>query len=404
MNTGSMRSHKQSVLSDSVLPGDLAALVQGNNTFACEIYQHLRAEEGNLFFSPLGISSILAMCYAGARHTTASAMSRTMHFLVREDRLHKVFGALLRHLQAFLGEDACRLCIGNALWGQRDFAFIEEFRDLLKRAYGSGLEELDFKDSCESARRTINAWAEEKTQGHIKDLIPPDALDRDARLVLASAIYFHCQWARPFDKDSTLPRPFTLDKDHSGSRTVEVPFMNQVDDFPYLETDVFQALQMPYSGGKLSMLILLPKEIGTLPLIEDQLTEENLDSWIGQMVEERVKIILPKFKLDYGMELSKVLVEMGMEEAFTPTADFSGVSNDPRGLMISQLTHKATVDVDEEGTEAAAATTLSFALGIEEEEPVVIHEFRADHPFVFAIREVHTGSILFIGRLAAPKD
>lgn len=404
MNTDSPRPRKQGTTPDSVDPGDLKTLVQGNNSFACALYRYLRAKGENLFFSPLSISSTLAMCYAGARSATANAMSRTMHFLLRDDRLHNAFGTLLRRLPSLLGEENNRLWIANALWGQRGFAFIQEFLDLLGRAYGSKMEQVDFNKACESARQAINAWAEAKTGGHIKDLIPPGALDQDARLVLTNAIYFYCQWALPFEKDRTLPGPFALEKGRSGNRAVEVPFMHQVGNFPYMETDVFQALQMPYSGGKLAMLILLPREIGTLSLIEDQLDENTLDSWPGRMVEERVEVILPKFTLDYGLDLSKVLIEMGMEEAFTQTADFFGITDDPRGLMISRVIHKATVDVAEEGTEATAATALSFMLGSVEPEPVAIPEFRADHPFVFAIQDTHSKSILFLGRLTDPAD
>lgn len=372
---------------------DTDALVKGNNTFAFDLYGKLREREGNLFFSPYSISTALAMTYAGARGDTAKEMADTLHLTLDESRLHRAFAALRYDLLGGGKKRGYQLSVANALWGQKGYDFLTDFVKLTKDNYGTGLREVDFVRAAEAARKTINDWVEKETKDRIKELLAQGTVGPDTRLVLTNAIYFKGDWASQFKKDATRNQPFHL----SADKSTQVPMMSQKGKFGYLETDTFQALEMPYVGKDLSMVVLLPKKVDGLGALEKDLSADRLAGWLGRLREREVQVILPRFRTTSEFALNDVLSELGMKKAFTSAADFSGLSG-RTDLFISAVVHKAFVDVNEEGTEAAAATAVVSARKGE----VGGVRFRADHPFVFLIRDRRSDSVLFLGRLAQP--
>lgn len=373
-----------------------------NNAFGTELYSQLALAKGNLFFSPSSIETALAMTYAGARGDTAQQMAKVLH-LPEGVEVHKGLAAFFRELNAEKGADGkprrFQLTVANALWGQKEYKFLPEFLTLVKDNYGAGLEEVDFIRAREAAARTINAWVEGKTNNKIKNLVLPDALTSLTRLVLTNAIYFKGNWARQFDKKLTKDEPFHL----SPEKEVQTPMMNIKSKYGYGEGDGYQVLKMLYAGDELSMVILLPKKNDGLAELEKSLTEENLTKWISGIREREVIVAMPRFKMEARFELGDTLTKMGMADAFSETkADFSGMTG-KKDLYIARVIHKAFVDVNEEGTEAAAATAVIMATksAMVRPKPLV---FRADHPFLFLIRHEKSGAILFAGRLMNPKD
>ena len=365
----------------------------GDNAVALNLYQRLSAQPGNLFFSPYSISSALTMTYAGAGGRTASQMASVL-------RLGGDAHAACRDLAASLDEAArlgkVELSVANALWGQEGFGFNKPFLELAKRYYGAGLHEMDFKRDSEGARKTINTWVQGKTAERIKELIGPGILDAMTRLVLTNAIYFKGDWAARFDKGATLEEDFHLD----GGKAVRAPMMRQTQEFRYSEAPGLQILEMPYSGGRLSMIVLMPSKADGLKALESRLDEQALSGWLKGLRRGKVQVILPRFKTSSGFRLDSVLKAMGMRDAFSlKSADFSGMDG-KKDLYIGAVLHKAFVDVNEEGTEAAAATAVVMAI---KAAPAAPPMFRADHPFLFLIRDAKTGAILFMGRLADPR-
>jgi serpin B len=380
---------------------DQAAVVEGNNAFAVELYNQLRNQSGNLFFSPESISTALAMAYAGAHGGTASEMADTLHFTLPPDRLHPAMGALLSNLNA--EHDGYQLRVADALWAEKDYTFLDDFLKLTNSNYGAGFNQVDFKGAREAARLTINQWVEQKTENRIRDLIPPGALDSTTRLVLTNAIYFKGDWQTQFDRASTRDEDFHL----SPEQTIKAPLMHRVGKFNYLNGGTFQALEIPYKTEELSMIVFLPNDAGGLPALERSLTAYNMRQWLGRL-QHASKVILtfPKFKMTRQFELQDALAAMGMPQAFDrKMADFSGIASRKTmladdNLYISAAIHKAYVDVDEEGTEAAAATGIQHRGMTGAPPPPII--FCADHPFMFLIRDNRSGSILFMGRVTNP--
>jgi serpin B len=380
--------------SDAANP-DLPAVVEGNTRFALDLYGRLRGQEGNLFFSPYSISAALAMTSAGARGETADEMAKVLHLSLGAERLAAAEGALAKQINGGGQKRGYQLRTANALWGQKGFAFRPEFLKLTADGYGAPLHEVQFGDS-EGARKTINAWVERQTEEKIKDLIKPGVLDANTRLVLTNAIYFKGDWQLQFKKDQTRDEPFQL----GGDKTVPAPLMHQQARFAYLDGPDFQLLEMPYAGKDLSMVVLLPKKLDGLASLEKELTAANLGRWLKGAQEQKVQVALPRFRLTAEFGLNKALAELGMPSAFSESADFSGMGGSKGELYLSAVVHKAFVDVNEEGTEAAAATgavVAARALG------PVVPVFRADHPFVFLIRDRRSDSVLFLGRLASPQ-
>jgi serine protease inhibitor len=372
-------------------------VVQGNNAFALDLYAELKDRDGNLFFSPHSISTALAMTYAGARGSTEKQMAEVLHFDLEQKRLHPAFRELLDQLETGEGERGYQLSVANALWGQKGYEFLEKFLNLTKENYGAGLSELDFIGATETARQTINSWVEKETEDKIKELIKPGVLDQMTRLVLTNAIYFKGFWESQFEEEMTRPAPFTL---VSGEK-VQVPTMHRTADFKYAEAEDFQALELPYKGGDLSMTIFLPKETDGLAALEQSLTAEKLATWLSTLEEQEVIVALPKFRMTSEFSLAEVLKSMGMTDAFdVKEADLSGMTG-KKDLFITAVLHKAFVEVNEEGTEAAAATGVVVALkSAPPSQPV----FRADHPFLFLIRDLRSNSILFLGRVMDPRE
>ncbi len=375
------------------------AIVEAGNRFALELYAQLRAREGNLFLSPYSIATALTMTYAGARGETAAQMARVLHLPAEEAQLHRAVAALKDEIEGAGAAEGCELSIANALWGQKGFDFLAGFLGLLQDSYGARLTELDFAGNAEGARRTINDWVEEQTSGKIKDIIAPGVLGPLTRLVLTNAIYFKGDWTEPFKEERTRDEPFWT----SAEDSADAPMMHQTKDFQYGESGECQALLLPYAKGRLAMLVLLPKERDGLAKLEGGLKVEGVRQWLARLRKREVELSLPRFKLTSQFALGDPLREMGMGDAFAlPPADFSGMDG-RKDLFISAVIHKAFVDVNEEGTEAAAATAVTMVLGaaVAPEPPVV---FRADHPFLFFIVERRSGSILFMGRLSDPAE
>ncbi len=376
---------------------DVGALVLGNTAFALDIYTQLKAQDGNLFFSPYSISSALSMTYAGARGETAAQMEKVLHFAPESGETHAAFEALQERLEAVQAQGAVQLAVANSLWPQKDYPFLPEFLEMVKARYDAGITPLDFAGDTEGARTTINGWVEEKTREKIRDLIAQGNLDPLTRLVLVNAIYFKGSWASRFDAARTEEADFHVAVDS----TVKVPMMAQTRKYSYAEMDDGQVLKLPYEGGDLSMLVVLPREKDGLAALEAGLSLERLAEWTSQLAEREVRVLLPKFKLTWGAaELNRNLMALGMTDAFDDKrADFSGMDGRMGWLYIGLVLHKAFVEVNEEGTEAAAATAVVMKYRSISKPPP---EFRADHPFLFLIQEEETGAILFLGRVADP--
>lgn len=375
--------------------GSVAA---GNTAFALDLYAKLQPQAGNLFLSPYSISTALAMTYGGARGETESQMAKALHFELPQNELHPAFAGMEAGLAAVQKKDKIRLGVANSLWPQQGTAFLPDFLGLCKTHYSTAITPLDYANAAEPARKTINDWVEDKTSGKITDLIAPGVLNSNTRLVLVNAIYFKGDWASQFKSEATRNQPFHL----SGGKTGEVPMMFQKLEFGYRENADLQVLELPYAGNDLSMIVLLPRKTEGLAELETKLTPDNLKQWTGGLERQEVEVFLPKFKLTSQFSLKDQLSALGMTAAFSGKADFSGM-NGQRDLILGAVIHKAFVDVNEEGTEAAAAT--GAVMQLTSVEPQSAPVFRADHPFVFLIRDNARGSILFIGRFSEiPKE
>jgi len=396
------KSNQARETSPSVGTADSGALAAGNTAFALDLYQQLRGEEDNLFFSPYSISVALAMAYAGARGETERQMANALHYTLPQDTLHPAFNALDLEL-ASRGEGArgrrgqpFRLHIANALWGQSGYSFLPDFLDLLAENYGAGMRLLDFSTRPEPSRIEINGWVADQTEQRIKDLIPSGVITTATSLVLTNAIYFDAAWDSKFMERSTDAGEFTrLD-----GTEVAVDMMHQSHDFLYGEGDDYQAVELPYDGRELSMVVLLPRE-GRFAEFEGSLNAEELAAILGDLAPHQVRLTMPRFKYESTFKLKDALSAMGMADAFVPgTADLSGMDG-TRSLFIQQVIHKALVRVDEEGTEAAAATAVMVA-GSAAAPAREIVEVVVDRPFIFLIRDFGTGTVLFLGRVLDP--
>jgi len=339
------------------------------------------------------------MTSTGARGNTAAQMSKTLR--LPKENPHKAYAKLLKQLKP-AKEGGYELRVANALWGQKGYPWLKDFLETTKAGYDAPLREVEFVTATEAARKTINAWVEDQTNDKIKDLIARGVLNQLTRLVLTNAIYFKGDWASQFDKKLTRDMPFKPLGPPGGlsaSRTAKAPMMYQKAKFGYTEDKTAQVLSMPYKGKDLSMLVLLPRKVDGLADMAKKLTADDLAALAARAHRREVRVYMPKFKMTSQFGLNRVLTAMGMSDAFTPgKADFSGM-NGRKDLFISAVLHKAFVDVNEEGTEAAAATAVVVGLTSVAPRPLV---FRADHPFLFVIRHDKTGAVLFIGRVMNP--
>jgi serpin B len=374
---------------------NLGTLVKGNTDFAIDLYKKLSSAcSGNVFFSPYSISIAFGMTWAGARGQTESEMAAVLHFSLDQTKLHPAFNALDLALKAQAQKDGFELNIVNQLWGEKTYQFLPEYLKTVSVNYGAGMRLLDFIGNPDPSRITINTWVSDKTHARIQDLIPQGLITSLTTLVLTNAIYFKAQWADTFFKESTHEQMFCRETD-----SVAALFMHKVAAYKHAANPDFSALEIPYKGGELSMLFILPGP-GKMPAIESGLTSDFLAGVSGSLEQKEVSITIPKFKFATpSTKLKDVLMSLGMTVAFSRAADFSGIDG-THSLFISEAIHKAFVAVDERGTEAAAATAIIMTRNSLPITPPVA--FTADRPFIFLIRDNTNGAVLFLGKLANP--
>lgn len=393
----------------------IPTLVAGNTAFAFDLYAALRQDaDANIVFSPYSVSQALAMVYAGANGETAAQIAETLAFGLPQPGLHQAFAALTADMVArgnadadsepvyrggVLVKQARGLRIANAVWGERTYPFSPAYGALLEQYYGVGLQQTDFKNTPEAARQEINTWVADQTEDRVQDIVPPDGTTPDTRLVLADAIWFSGGWVNPFDPEATEDDEFFL----LDGTTVTVPFMFQHDHLNYARGDGFQVVELGYAGSDFAFTAILPDE-GRFAAIEAELDADALDAAVKLLEYTEVLVHLPKFAFVFDAGLKPMLQAMGMADAFDPErADFTGMAEGtpPEPLYIDDALHKAFIGVDEEGTEAAAATVVEMVPGAAPpaEAPP---EVRFDHPFIFAIRDTNSGTLLFLGRVTNP--
>ena len=392
----------------SVAEGGKVAATNSNQ-FGCDLLHRLaEKEQGNLFFSPYSVETALTMTYGGARGQTAQEMARVLHlnqYVKGTDA--DVFGdfkALTDSINnaGLSGKDRVfDLVVANALWAQKGLDLEPTYLKLVKDQFAGQLDQVDFAAggaSLEQARSTINDWVAKQTNDKIKDLLSKEALGADTRLVLTNAIYFKGAWLTPFSKKATQEEAF-----HAVAGDVNVSMMHEKHIFQYTDNADVQVVSLPYKSNRMSMVVVLPRKADALPKIEQALDTKTIDGWVQGMGGQQVDLSLPKFTFSSHFALGQVLKTMGMEIAFSNHADFSGITKSTdQSLCIGEVVHQAFVDVNEETTEAAGATGIMMhptAMPVML-EPVV---FKADHPFLFVIRDNENGAILFIGRVANPK-
>lgn len=365
---------------------------QRSNYFAFDLMRTLPSEGENLVFSPFSISAALAMTYAGAREQTMEEMSATLFFDADQENFHPAYGQYLNHLKEMAG-DSIRLNIANRLWAQEGYHFLPSFFELIETHYGSSVREVDFRGPREPIRLDINEWVYQQTGENIPDLIGQGALTEDTRLVLVNAIHFFGRWMAEFDKDATR-RDLFHNLDGSGSTA---DFMVREGQYPYYGTERLQALEIPYQEGNFSMVVVLPSEDTTLEDFELTFGAPGYFEVMQGLGQKKVLVSLPRFRVETGFNMEEVLSDMGMPRAFTNRAEFRGMTGDDT-LKIDKVIHKAMIDVQEGGTEAAAATAVVMVqkTSIDIEEPI---RFKADRPFLFFLKENGYDSILFMGRV-----
>lgn len=395
-------SKKARLNAASVAPADLQAAALANNTFGMAMYQAVQgtAPSGNVLFSPYSAELALAMTAQGAKGDTATQMAKALAFALPDAQMHPAFGALdlalMSRGQGALGKDGqpFRLKIANSTWGQQGFPFVAAFLDGLKVNYGAPMYAVNFTKDAEAARVLINNWVLDATEQKIKELIPKGAVDDLTRLVLVNAIYFNAAWEQQFDVKNTKDGVF-----HAQAKDVTVPLMSQTGQFGYASGGDWQALDLRYDGGEVSMVVLLPQS-GKLAQVEASLSGAQLSQLFGQLAPTQVHVTMPKWQIDWSAGLVKALAGLGMTDAFDPgKADFSGIGGAKGELYVTAVLQKTFAAVDEKGTEAAAATAVIVGTTSVPPPPV---EFLADRPFLYFIRDVATGAVLFVGRVADP--
>lgn len=378
-------------------------LAQSSNAFGFDLYQRLREKPGNLVMSPASITTALAMPWGGARGETAAQMRTVLHFQGTPDEVMAASSELSRSLQNPTRPIVFR--IANQLFAEKTYKLVPAYVEKTKESFGARLELLDFKAAPEQARVRINGWVEGKTERRIKDLIPPQELKKDTRLVLVNAIYFLGDWAVPFDAGETRPRTFHL----TAAEQKTVPTMNREGSLRYVQNEALSAVELPYKGGELSMLILVPREIEGLAAVERSLDAKQLEEITGALKWGRVDLTLPKFEVKpaESLSLGEDLKAMGMPLAFDrDKADFTGIADPPNPidrLVLAKVFHKGFVKVDEKGTEAAAATAVMGVMAGAAAGPGPrIVRIEVDRPFLFLIRDNASGLVIFLGRVSDP--
>lgn len=369
------------------------AVADRNSAFALGLFDNVEKPDQNQILSPFSVSAALAMAYTGARGNTEKQMAQALQFPTNRTDVSSWMTAVLASFTNLASGDV-ELNVANALWPQSGYQFIPEFLDLCRNHYQATPDFVDFQANSEAARQRINSWAERSTKGKIKGLFGQGSVNADTRLVIANAIYFKGKWASRFEKSKTRPKPFWI----TSEKAVQVPMMSQKSTFLHLVDGDTQIVEMPYRSEGISMLVLLPKSRDGLTGLEARLNVENLTNWIDHLRPAEVDLVLPRFKINSRFSLAPTLAGMGMRDAFDQaSADFTGMTAQ-RPLFINLVEHAALVEIDEEGTVAAAATGISF--GCAQRPPPAT--FQADHPFVFLIFDRPTRTVLFIGKVTNP--
>lgn len=388
-----VRSTVARITAPQVAGDDLAALAAGNDAFAVDLYRTLRTAPGNMVFAPESLSIALAMTYGGAAGTTAAQMATTMHYTLPSERLHPAFDALDLALNApVTGAGAFRLTVANAVWAQDGLRVLPSFLDGLAQNYGAGVRLADFVGAPETARGAINQWVSDETSGKIPELLMMGAIDDQTRMVLTNAIYFKADWHTPFDPQSptgTFQAP---------GGAVSAPMMKGPAQVPVWTGPGYTAASLPYAGGATSMVLIVP-DAGTFAAFEAALAADTLQAALGGAAAATPKAVsLPRFAVGQHLSVRAALIALGMTDAFdVPPADFSGIDGD-RDLYIKDVIHQANVAVDEQGTEASAATAVIV------NQKTAVPTLLIDRPFIFLIRDGATGATLFMGRVLDPSQ
>lgn len=372
-------------------------IVRGNTAFALDLYSQLKGNEGNLFFSPYSISSALAIAYGGAKGNTEKQMAHVLHFPANKEKLHAEMLQIRTKLDIISDKEKIELNIANGLWAQEDYGFLDEFLQLVHNNYGTATSFVNFITNHETVRKEINGWVGRETRQKIKNALSPGVLSHETRLVIVNGIYFKGDWASRFKKRNTKTKPFWISREQS----VKAQLMQQEHEFRYMEKHNLKILELPYIGNDLSMIFILPNSIDGLSELEESLTTKKLNTWLKDLRIFKVDVTVPKFKITSQIGLESTLSSLGMTDAFDPNrADFSAMTP-LRPLFIDAVEHSALVEVDEKGTVATATTSIS--LSCEAHVQPQSATFKADHPFIFLIRENNTGTILFMGRVVDPQ-
>jgi serpin B len=377
------------------------SIADSNNHFAFKLYNEVKSEkpEQNLFFSPFSISTALAMTYAGARGETEKQMSQTLCFSLEQNTFHDDFSKLIEDIEKDT-TNGTQLAIANSLWAQKNYKFLDTFFSLVKAHYDAILKNVDFTNYSEreKARKELNSWVEQKTNDKIKELVKEKDIDDATRLILVNAIYFKDVWENPFEASETKEKPFYF----NDNDTIHTLMMQKTEAINYYSNSDMQVVEIPYKDDKLSMLVFLPNYYDGIGAMEKSLNNGLYSQVLSSLKRERVELSLPKFKTSFNIYLEKTLAVMGMPIAFSGNADFSGMTG-RKDLEISKVIHQAFINVDESGTEAAAATAVimgMMAMRSDNNNKII---FNANHPFIFLIKDNATGSILFMGKIMNPK-
>ncbi len=367
-------------------------VVEANNQFAIKFYDKIKDNKGNLFYSPYSMSMAFGMMYEGAKEKTASEIESVFNFPTDDDTRRGAMARIYDELNNY--DEDYKFTVANALWIDENYKLLEDYTKNVEKYYGGVAKNVDFSRDITKSTEIINSWVEDKTNNKIKDLFPQGSLSENTKLVLTNAVYFKGTWKFEFKKENTREGDFTKD---DGS-VVKTQMMNlNGEEFKYLRDDKLQIIEMPYDGEKLSMMIILPEKIGDF---EKSLSSEKINEWNNELKEQKVNVYLPKFIMNTKYSLNEYLKSLGMPLSFTENADFSGIDG-TKNLFVQSAIHQAFVDVNEEGTEAAAATGIS--MGVTSVGPGQGPEvFRADHPFIFIIRDKTNDNILFMGRMSEP--
>jgi serpin B len=379
--------------------GVIAEVASGFNRFGLALYGKLATAPGNAIVSPASVSVALAMTHAGAKGKTASEIAQALHY--RERPVSEVQQAVATVMRAWNAEhESTELAVANRLFGEASLPFEPSFIELTGRTFGAPLELVDFKSKPEDARVRINDWVEERTHARIEELLPGGSIDGSTRLVLTNALYFKAQWLHPFPEHATATKPFTAAKGR-----VDTPTMTLTEELRHaaFQDDGVEVVELPYADGRFAMLVVLPIADDGLAAVEAKLDAVKLDAWTSGLAPQRVELALPKWKLQpaESLELGPALAALGITEAFTARADFSGMTANPAGLMIDEVYHKGFIEVDEKGTEAAAATAVVMTKrGLMSNGTA--HPFVVDHPFLFVLRDTRSGMVMFMGRVTDP--